>query len=345
MTKPSVPRMPIVGMGLAYFLGPGRRAVAVRVRTGEQVWRADVPGAPTLLRERHLLVERAGGLLSLLDAQTGQFLRRLEGIRGSGYAVGIGDRIVNGRSGEAWCYDTVKESVVWQHTSKDGPRSSGIFGVGYGTVVCGEKGGAIRGVSLDTGNHVWATSVADLSQYVPVLGCTEPGEARGAFAIHSEAAIFVVRDGHVVSLDILRGSRRWVWPANSRIEEGFLHGDSYHTLHRDGAICVLAANSGALEARYDLQAGLRRTLPNVSIAPPFLVSEQHYWVGSHEGYLLAFERATGQLSWAYRPDGARTTAIYGNGIEASDDYLFYSDDSDRVYCLGVRVTPANEARS
>ena len=95
----------------------------------------------------------------------------------------------------------------------------------------------------------------------------------------------------------------------------------------------MAAETGSVEAQYSLQRELRPSLPGVTIRPPLLVTEDHYWVGSREGYLLAFERKTGQLSWAFRPEGGGNTAVYLNGITASDDWLFYCDDSNRIYCL------------
>ncbi len=287
-------------------------------------------------------MERAGGLLTLLEGRTGANVRSVGGLRDSRYAVSIANNIVYGQNTGPWCYDAAEDRIVWQVTGERHRESAGCFGVGCETIVNGAPDGTVRGIELGTGRERWTTSVADLSTSLPTLGRIQSGRPASPFSVHSDSAVFLVGGGYAVSVSLDSGARRWVLKTSVPAEEAFLYGAHYHILLEGGLLQVVAAETGSVEAQYSLQRELSSSLPGVAIGPPLLVTEDHYWVGSREGYLLAFDRRAGPLSWAFRPNGGGDTAVYLNGITASNDWLLYCDASNRVYCLGSEL--GGEAR-
>jgi len=326
--------VPLIDRGLLFLDNEARGTSAFDEGGGQLRWSSEKPCGPGLVHQSLLLTARAGGLMQFLDVDTGKLAASLPtDIRGGSWAVSVGDCVVSGATGREWCYDVVGRRTVWRHPWKTRIGQAGGFGVSERCIVNGVMGGAIRGVSLETGELLWETSVADLAYYVLNLGTTEPGQAQGPFRIFGSTTLFNV-EHYVVCLSLESGERRWKWGDTSdAVREGFLYGDRYYVLTKLGRLCVLNAATGAQEESFDLGDEAARAVDRARVTSPLLVSETHVWTGSWQGYVFAFDRRTGQLSWHYLPEGGMTTEIAGNTFVAANSRLYYADGTWRFYCL------------
>lgn len=143
----------------------------------------------------------------------------------------------------------------------------------------------------------------------------------------------------MVCLALETGRRLWEWDcAPAVVEDGFLYDDRYYVLLASGEVCVLALQTGQLEERLGLQREATCGMEPVRVTRPLLVSETHVWTGSLQGFILAFERFRGGFAWSHRPDGGGNTDIQHNSFVVANGYLYYADESARVYCMGMTET-------
>lgn len=138
--------------------------------------------------------------------------------------------------------------------------------------------------------------------------------------------ILEVWNGHLVGLSAKDGRRRWILECGA--VTGYLYGDRYYRLSARGYQMVDPRTGKVLlERRLSVPAALKRD--GVMPTMPLLVSETHAFAGSDAGYVIAFERDTGEYAWSFRPRGGQGIATF----HAEDGRLYYRDISLTVYCL------------
>jgi outer membrane protein assembly factor BamB len=61
-----------------------------------------------------------------------------------------------------------------------------------------------------------------------------------------------------------------------------------------------------------------------------VVSETNTYIGTLDGYIIAFERDTGRYAWHHRP---RSGTGMGSYLMTVNGRLYYTDMTFRLYCL------------
>jgi outer membrane protein assembly factor BamB len=327
--------VPFVADGLVVMSNVERGISAYDEDTGHLRWKTEEECSPALIHGSLILALERGEHPQLRDLHAGTIVAPAPlGVGGGGgWAVGAGDRILDGVTGREWCYSVSERAVVWRRA--DGaPTPSGQFAADEQRLINGVRNGSIRCLAVDSGERLWEASVADLSYYIRNLEKTFPGHVDGPFHILDGSAIFNVPE-HVVCVSMDTGERRWAWRAEGApyIREGFLYGAWYYVLLEAGGLRVLSPATGRLEQSFDLSARLAQHIPSARVTSPLLVSETHIWTGSWQGYVVAFDRRTGDVDWYYRPDDALSTEFTGSAFVVANGRLYYGDNTYQHYCL------------
>lgn len=277
------------------------------------------------------------GQLDLVDLRTGS----LTGvIRCPGPLEGafVGDSFVglasDGEGLSIYRASLASRSVTWQHDRPFGSESvCGIFCISGSTVVLGVSGGVVRALSILDGQEVWRHAVTDLVWHDPTFG-DRHGEPEGIFTFCDDLVIVRVQHGHVVALSARDGSRVWAWShGRARTDDGYLYNGRYYVNSGLGTYHVLDPRTGKVLLTANLRATLPSKLQGLSPHGPMLVSETHTFIGTIEGYIVAFERDTGRYVWHHRPKGGTGMGSY---LMSANGRLYYTDMSFRLYCLEER---------
>lgn len=151
--------------------------------------------------------------------------------------------------------------------------------------------------------------------------------------VWGDHVIFEVYRNGVVAFGRRDGRRAWAHRFRAALCQGYVYDGRYWALTTMGDLVVFEPSSGRVLLERNLKRGLPKKLAGVSIRKPLLVSETHVFTGSHDGYVLAFDRQTGNYVWRHRAKGGASTDHDGSYFASANGRLYYSDVSNRVYCL------------
>jgi len=122
-----------------------------------------------------------------------------------------------------------------------------------------------------------------------------------------------------------------VWRCRrGRTDDGYLYDGRYYVNSGLGTYHVLDPLTGRELLSADLRATLPKKLDGLVPHGSMLISDTHAYIGTIEGYIVAFERETGAYSWHHRPRGGTGMGSY---LMSANGRLYYTDMSFRLYCL------------
>jgi outer membrane protein assembly factor BamB len=233
---------------------------------------------------------------------------------------------------------------LWTYQPKGPhPTIQGIFCADERGVYFGLYDTSVIALSLDDGHVLWRqVEAAELPE--PLKG-RRAGSTDGVAIVYGEIVIF--RFGmNIAGLSTADGQVVWSTPLQG-VSDVYLYDGRYYVTTRAGKYHILDPGTGALLLSADLTktlpADIRRRRP--SVFAPMLVSETHTFVGTREGWLLAFERDTGRYVWSFRPNKGGEISYRSPGYFASaNGRFYYADLSTCLYCLEER-TPTDPVLS
>lgn len=329
------PVMPVLHEGLAFLLGKTNRCVAVAEYDGNIVWQAP-PGqrtTPLAASDVGLLVAVSKGgstwleLWSPEDGSVRSQLDQANGIRTvlvepfvftGGFDQLVALRVADGK--RIWSVRVGQGPTTWMSGSFDATAEYACFGLRGGAVVC---------LDSTTGKERWRRSVAD-------TGATggSVDEAR-RLVIHAGTLIVATQLDRLVAFSLASGRRRWVYVGG--IHPGQLVDGCYQVEAGE-----LDPKTGFLTPRPPLQWPETLQERGVFGQGDWAISKTHIFSGTNDGYLIAWERRTGDYVWHTKPKGAFSAAQGGTPLLIHNGRLYYGDNNCSVYCL-EGVTPAGLA--
>lgn len=327
-------RLPLVRDSYLIRRKPGGGVLSQSESTGLALWEYTRPATPQLIAGDFVLAWPRADEAELLDLSTGAVTGVMRCPVPSETAV-VDDRLlVTAYEGDG-CYSVCCASisrgqVLWAQALPLGTTIRGTFCASDVAVFVGESTGAVVALSILDGRELWRHGVADLTWRDPTFG-NRQGEPEGVLTTHEDIVILRVQHGHVVGLSAQDGRRVWAWRhAQARTDDGYLYDGRYYINSGLGTYHILDPLSGTELLSADLRATLPKKLQGLSPHGPMLVSETHTFIGTIEGYILAFERDTGRYVWHHRPKGGTGMGSY---LMSVNGRLYYTDMSFRLYCL------------
>ena len=270
--------------GLVYVGTMRGSLYALSADTGEQKWKVEVGGpigaSPNFLSasgttpSRVYVIERAGGILFCIDAQTGNVLWRSEPVDRCESTPGLSrDAIVFGSCAAALHVFSPDTGNVLQKISID-PDSQVAGGVAVdGTLaVSGSRSGKIVEADLKTGKILWANTDSKAEVF------TTP-------AITDQWVIVGANDNTLYALDRKTGILRWKFDAKGQPASPVIAGDKI-VVAAEGTLYLLKLADGAL---------LWSTKVSDTISSP-AVTRHEVYVGSEDGAVYAFGPESGKGS-------------------------------------------------
>jgi len=311
--------------------------------TWKKVW-SHVGSGPLAVHQDRVVANSGIGshreYLQGLDAATGQPAWRIYGPTAI-EAVGAGDVLValcyKERHAMLYAASVAKGEILWRYVAPEGCGIDAIFAAADDHVVFSTGDGGVVALGLADGREVWRHSVSDLS--VELLDGAKAGVVGGVISVDRGNVVVSVSGTYVVSLRLRDGSRQWVWTCGRGFFPGFLYDDRYYLLGTQGGYWVLDALSGKELLSRDL---ISQTPPSTGVAfitPPILVSDSHFFAGSMQGRLVAFERDTGTFVWSGGPEGGGATGATVSEFAVVAGRLFYIDSGFILHCLEETSRP------
>lgn len=324
-----------------YFRDPSSiplAVVAVDKRSGKLAWRQSAVYRAEGMRQHRLICVSLDGL-QVVVPETGAIERSLSPGVISGLGFGsVGDLLIcasfesdhhvfsaiDFQSGkEVWRWQSGRDEFVTSH-----------FAANHEAVCFGLRGGPVLALDPRTGRELWRGTVGDF-KYKDASDWDKPDvfrpcEVQGVTVIHGDRVIFPVFSFGVVACSVKDGRRLWTHRSNTPSAVALYDG-RYYILGSE--LWVLDPSSGQVLMEKALHAPVSKR-EDIRPALALLVSDTHIFTGSREGYVLAFERDSGEFVWGHRPKvtggiGKSTGTSFG----ATDQHLYYYDMSFRVYCL------------
>jgi outer membrane protein assembly factor BamB len=299
---------------------------------GTLLWTDRKKGEPALVCDQGVLIWRAG-TAELLDPLSGRANARLPG-RACIETLAIGDVLVGmsyAKGSNLMLASSLQSRMgLWTYRpDTKGPQNiSGIFCADERGVYLGLSDGALVGLSLSEGKEMWRQESA---------GMQESGKPRVAvkgFLTAYGNSVIVRYATNVAAVSTRDGRVLWMRDIWGTLD-GYLYGDRYYVTTDRGGYHVLDPKTGKVLLSADLLATLPkavRSSPIMNFAP-MLVSETHVFVGTREGYLLAFERETGRYAWHFLPKNAGVINYNGSYFSSVNGRFYYADMSFAEYCL------------
>lgn len=229
---------------------------------------------------------------------------------------------------------------LWQYRP-EGPHPTiqGIFCADERGVYFGLYDTSVMALALEDGRVLWRqTEAADLPA---ALKGRRAGATDGFAIVHGEVVIFRFAT-NIAGLSVADGHVVWSTPTRG-VTDCYLYDGRYYVTTGSGGYQILDPRTGEVL----FSADLTKTLPGEirkrrpSVFAPLLISETHAFVGTREGWLLAFERDTGRYAWHFRPEKGGGISHRSPGYFASaNGRFYYADLSKCLYCL-EEVTPTD----
>lgn len=272
----------------------------------------------------------------VVDLATGKDISVLP-MRAGYEQVETNDLIVSmgsGDEGQAVLVGSLAERRdIWKY-EPNGPHPTlqGIFCADEKAVYFGLYDTSVMALSLEDGHVLWRQ--AEAAALPVALKGRRAGAADGFAILHGEIVIF--RFGmNVAGLSVSDGRVEWSTPIQG-ISDCYLYDGRYYVTTSTGKYHILDPATGAVLVSADLTttlpADIRRSRP--SVFAPMLISETHAFVGTREGWLLAFERESGRYVWHFRPKKGGEISHRSPGYFASaNGRFYYADLSKCLYCL------------
>jgi hypothetical protein len=175
------------------------------------------------------------------------------------------------------------------------------------------------------GRELWRRKIPKRPDCLP--------EPQRGICLAGNTVIYKLWGGVVLGVSAGTGEILWTFATGGdQTMDVALCGDRYHVLGRDGGYFVLDASTGRTLLKANLKSTLPGKLSKLRDFFPLLVSETHAWVGVGPGYLMAFDRHTGEYAWHRLPKGAGSFQGQTSFASANGRF-YYSDCSARMYWL------------
>lgn len=320
---------PIVSNGVL-FLKEARNWVARDERTHAKIWSRRWTGemgtAPRAVWDGKLAVWE-GDTALLLNISTGIEERRVEGLH-LGWAVMVGDILVGWWRGCVYAADLRSARLLWRFDADATDNAISCEPCATDErVFVGLEDGSILALGLSDGQPIWRQRAPN--------GSGARAYVRGRACVSGDTVIFRVGGGGdvgVVALAASTGDVVWTFDLHDVVQDGAFYGPFYHVVGWSGRYGLLEVSTGRQILISSLSSTLPSTLATLRDFFPLLLSETHAWVGAGSGYLLAFNRETGEYAWHRLPKraGAFQRQTHFTSVNGR---LYYADMSARMYWL------------
>lgn len=331
--------LPLIADGILVRQEPHSRAVAgyQEASPNTRLWQYKTGSAP-ILHGGLVVVYSERGRLDWVDLRSGSLVGTVAGP--GPLEAAVVDDVVVGQG-----FDSVEGDCLfgskylegetrWRFHPAPNTRIRGVFCGSGGAAFLGLDDSSVLSVSVRDGQLIWRASVSDLEWNDPTFGA-RPGVPEGILTLSRNPGLDVlivrVQHGHVVGLSSRDGRRAWVWRCRrGRTDDGYLYDGRYYVNSGLGTYHVLDPLTGRELLSADLRATLPKKLDGLVPHGSMLISDTHAYIGTIEGYIVAFERETGAYSWHHRPRGGTGMGSY---LMSANGRLYYTDMSFRLYCL------------
>ncbi|MEW6368151.1 MAG: PQQ-binding-like beta-propeller repeat protein [Acidobacteriota bacterium] len=239
---------------------------------------AEVISSPVLIDSNFLLLGTLVGKLLVLDRHTGYIAARAEigAPSESTAAVAGGRAYIGSDEGVLQCFDLLSLKALWKRKLTGMVRSSPLVaGSSVYTGTTDPQGrGAVHALDAETGKPQWAYRCADvfssptLAAKIIVAGCDDK-------SLHA--------------IDPATGRKAWAFETGAKVRAtAACSGDIFFGSF-DGTFYCLS-QEGALRWKH-VAGGPYYSSPSVG--------KELVVCGSHDGFVYAFDRATGEARWKF----------------------------------------------
>jgi outer membrane protein assembly factor BamB len=221
---------------------------------------------------------------------------------------------------------------LWTWPPRGTATVNSVFCADSTAVYFGLSDSAVVALDLRTGEERWRHDHSDLTHMD--FTTERPSVVRGVTVVFGAYVLCELFQNWVMGVSAADGRR--LWHRSCAARETYFYVDRYYVF-TGNELLGLDPATGAVLSEVNLRRKVPKKLAGVTPAPPLLISETHVWLGSLEGYVLAYDRQTGECVWGYRPKGGAMTDFTGNYFASANGWLYYGDMSYRVY--GLREDP------
>jgi outer membrane protein assembly factor BamB len=244
----------------------------------------------------------------------------------------VGDTVwIGSADGSVYALDLESGAVRW--ATKLGSPISASPAVGGGRVVVVTRDGRIVALTSARGRQLW--SIATGPDHPWPWGHESGDQWTGSATLAGGIAYVGSGEGHVLAIDVARGTVRWRAPTEGRVRSTpAVTGGSVIVGSADGRVYAFDAATGRQRWRFETEgAGLhsekfgfdRRTIQS---SPA--IADSVVLIGARDGMLYALHQATGRELW--RSDHR---VSWVNGSAAIREGTAYVGSSDAAFLQAV----------
>lgn len=317
---------PAVAGGRVYFGSFDGTFYALDAASGALAWKFATQG------ERRYTARHIHGALPAGESMPDPFDVFL-----SSPAVVDGVVYFGGGDGNVYALDAADGTPRWRFATGDVVHASPT--VVDGTVYVGSWDSCFYALDARTGAQRWRLKTGEDHRIHNQVGI------QSSAVVANGVVYFGCRDSKLYAVDAASGLLRFAYDNRGSWVIGT-------PLVADGRVYFGTSDSGvlhSLDARSGAPAWKRSRNKWPMFSSPVLAGDRLY-VGTHEGRLLAIERATGEVAWDFATDGAKANGARYTAPDGTPDYAaayasaFYDDivvGLNRLLSVGaVLSTPA-----
>lgn len=313
---------PVIAGGRLFALGGGGRLTAFNLENGKRLWSVELnpedkdiyPGIVGAVAASEIVVaaHASRNTLSLFEAETGALIWEVphdEVLQGGPTLIGNELVAVSDMDGRMFVYRLADGGLFWQRAGL--PVNTVIYGAsspafnGNELVIAG-VGGEIAVHRIQTGNLLWADSLASLLPNTPLQSL---GDIL-AHPIHDGKQVYVIsQSGRFGAFDAQSGYLLWEHPfAGSQMP--WIAGDSLYLVTLTGRLISVRLSDGAIKWVSILKGALPEGKVVSNNAPVYLgpiVASGQVHLLSGKGRIYSFDVLNGNAVGSANISGQFTT--------------------------------------
>lgn len=298
-------RSPTIAHGRVYFNTLSGKAIALTL-AGDPVWQFTTGtrlNASLMIWGDLAYCGCNDACFYCLHAHTGELVwkyRAAAAIQGNFAAWG--DAVFCGSyDGFVYAFEAVGGSLRWKVGVGSGVNCS--LAVRDGVIYLGTNGGTVHALDARSGETIWR-SVA-------------PGGINATCAVSARGLFVGTRTGQFCAFDITDGALRWSVDFGARIYASPAIDESCAYIASDRCtLRKLRLEDGAPVWEAVIGSGKLPGGGQIWTCPT--LAGEVVWIGPALGVIAAFDRATGELRWAYPVEGPSSSSVaIGDGVLAS----------------------------
>ena len=293
---------PIAAGGRIYVMDGGAEISAHDMRTGAQIWRANI--TPKSKRNREAWgggVAYADGKLYAssgfrevvqLDARTGAIGWRssVEAPLHSAPTVYGGRVFVSDVNDEMLAFDTTTGVQDWTYQALTEPArilAASSAAVDNETVVASFASGELVALRAANGNELWNASLSKASR---TNALSEIRDIAGRPVIYKTDVFAVSHSDVFAAVDLRTGVARWTLPVSATTTP-WVSGDVAYVVDQAGQVICVARDSGQVYWIHDLNAGRKKKGRAIWSSP--VLASSRLIIASSKGEAVALNPKTG----------------------------------------------------